>query len=140
MEIKLQLNLLFKNENGAFTKRKKPKMKVINLKLMSIHTRGKFEEQQYLQEFVVDKLQNNKHAVVIGQDSNARIRKCNETYEDGEMKIYCMGRHGMDRRDAKREQLVEFLQACNLFVLNIFHEAKSHATHKVSIKQDCCTK
>ena len=46
------------------------------------------------------------------------------------MKIDCMGRHGMDRRDAKREQLVEFLQANNLCSINTFHEAKSHATHK----------
>ena len=105
IEIKLKLNIPCKNKTGAYTKRKKPKMKVINLKLISIYTCCNFEEQQYLQEFVVDKLQNNKHSVVIGQDSNAQIEKCNESHDDGELKIDCMGRHGMYRRDAKGEQL-----------------------------------
>ena len=103
MEIKLQLNPPFKNKNGDFTKWKKPNTKVINLKLMPTHISDKFEHQQCLQEFVVDKMQNSKCAAVIGQDSNAQIRKCNETHDDGELKADFMVRSGIERRDAKEE-------------------------------------
>ena len=82
VEIKLQLNLPFKNKTGDHTKRKKPKMKVINLKLVSVCASGKFEEQQCFQEFAADKLQSSKHSVAIGQDSNAQIGKCNEARDD----------------------------------------------------------
>ena len=67
---------------------------------------------------------------MIGQDSNAQIGKCNETHDDGELKSDFTGRHGLDRRCAKGEELVEFLQANDLFAMNMFYEAKAHATHK----------
>ena len=66
--------------------------------------------------------------LLIGEDSNAQIRKCNELYDDGELRTDCIGSHGMNRRDSKGEKLAKFLQSNNLFTINAFHKAKSYDT------------
>ena len=84
-------------------------MKVVNLKLILVYTSDKLKEQQYLQEFVVDRLQGNKYILYIRQNSNTQIGISNKVLEDDEPKNSYIGKFRIDKRYAKGEQLVEFL-------------------------------
>ena len=92
------------------------------MRLTSTCASGKIEDQTCLQEFIADRLRCNKHVLLIGQGVNAQVGLSKESLDDRELRTNRIGKHGLERRDTKGEQLIEFLQSNNLFALNTFHK------------------
>ena len=58
--------------------------------------------------------------MLIFQDRNVQIGVLNEDLDDGELKDECIGMHGMVKRNAKGQQLIDFIHSNNLVALNTF--------------------
>jgi len=129
-KIKLCIKILIAKKMGIFCKRKKPKFREDNAKLILAHVSNMIDNQLHLQEFMSEWLKLNKHILIIGQDSNMQIGRSNEFIDDKKPRENCIGICGIDRRDNKGEQLIEFLNENNLIAINTFFKSAICATFK----------
>ena len=101
-----------------------------NIKLISVQTSDIIEKQHFLQEFMMGKLDENKHLLWIGKDSNAQLDIIKDLVDESELKDDSIGKFGLERRDNMGEQSLEFLTNCDLVTLNTTCQNNMHVTHK----------
>ena len=110
MELTLKIKGLFKAKKEAFQK-KKTKYKEVTLRLASCYTSRDINEQLKLQEFLTKEFKNSNpnYSLIIVQDSNVQVGIA-EMGDEGEIMDKNVGKWGLERRDEKGNQLLDFVR------------------------------
>ena len=122
MELILKIKGLFKAKKEAFWKKKtkykeeafwkkKTKYKEVTLRLASCYTSRDINEQLKLQEFLTKEFKNSNpnYSLIIAQDSNVQVGIA-ETGDEGEITDENVEKWGLERRDEKGNQLLDFVR------------------------------
>ena len=64
--------------------------------------------------------------MLIEEDSYTQAGVASDEIDYTEPREECIGRNGLERKDAKRQQLIEFIHSNSLVVLNTLFNNKNH--------------